>query len=217
MKVVMESASPKSVNIIISRTSLRERTRAVYHEEPQTDVRSIGGRRVEGGVLGEVGYAGLKVCPQVYHCLEMDTMAAIHGDDIIAEGEPEKMDRLEPAKAQGKKMLQKELPMMLTRGAMESMSRSNTFARTFSRPPLHTRAATDSNDQLLRPNTPAVAQAARWWPMASSGRQHRQLRTDRGRGRRSLRSKSARKGLGSNLDVRSTGKLTKGVLASGPL
>ena len=57
--------------------------------------RSTGGRRVEEGVLGEVGYAGLKVCHQVYHCFEMDTMAAIHGDDNIAEGEPEKMDRLD--------------------------------------------------------------------------------------------------------------------------
>ena len=74
MKVVVESASPKSVKIIISRTSLQERTRAavlcelmedtsaaLHHEEPQTDVRSTGGRRVEEGVLGEVGYAGLKV------------------------------------------------------------------------------------------------------------------------------------------------------------
>ena len=108
MTVVMESASPKSVKIIISRTSLQERTRAavlcelmedtsaaLHHEEPQTDARSTGGRRVEGGVLGEVGYAGLKVCHQIYHCFEMDTMAAIHGDDIIAEGEPEKMDRLD--------------------------------------------------------------------------------------------------------------------------
>ena len=119
MKVVMESASPKSVKIIISRTSLLKRTRTVHHEEPQTDVRSICGRRVEEGVLGEVGYAGLKVCPQVFHCLEMDTMAAIHGDDIIAEGEPEKMDRLEPTKTEGKRMLQKELPMMLSRQVRE--------------------------------------------------------------------------------------------------
>ena len=28
-------------------------------------------------------------------CLETDSMAAIHGDDIIAEGEPEKLDRLD--------------------------------------------------------------------------------------------------------------------------
>ena len=31
--------------------------------------RSTGGRRVEERVLGEAGYAGLKVCHQVYHCL----------------------------------------------------------------------------------------------------------------------------------------------------
>ena len=47
------------------------------------------------GVLKEAGYAALKVCHQVYHCLETDSMAAIHGDDIIAEGEPEKLDRLD--------------------------------------------------------------------------------------------------------------------------
>ena len=47
------------------------------------------------GVLTEAGHAALKVCHQVYHCLETDLMAAIHGDDIIAEGEPEKLDRLD--------------------------------------------------------------------------------------------------------------------------
>ena len=47
------------------------------------------------GVLKEAGYAALKVCRQVCHCLETDSMAAINGDDIIAEGEPEKMDRLD--------------------------------------------------------------------------------------------------------------------------
>ena len=36
------------------------------------------------GVLGEAGFAALKVRHQVYHCLEAST-AAIHGD-IIAEG-----------------------------------------------------------------------------------------------------------------------------------
>ena len=40
------------------------------------------------GVLKEAGYAALRVCQQVYHCLEVDSMAAIHGGDIIAEGEP---------------------------------------------------------------------------------------------------------------------------------
>ena len=47
------------------------------------------------GVLKDAGYAALKVCHQVYHCLETDSMAAIHGDDIIAKGEPDKLDRLD--------------------------------------------------------------------------------------------------------------------------
>ena len=55
---------------------------------------STGGRRVEEGVLKEAGFAGLKVCHQVYYCLETDTMAAIQGDDITAEGETEKLDCL---------------------------------------------------------------------------------------------------------------------------
>ena len=46
-------------------------------------------------VLGEAGYATLKVCHQVFYCIESDSMAASHGDDIIAEGEPEKLDRLD--------------------------------------------------------------------------------------------------------------------------
>ena len=60
IEVVMESASLKSVKIIISRTSLQERLRAavfhelvedtsaaLHHEPPQADVRSTSGRRVE--------------------------------------------------------------------------------------------------------------------------------------------------------------------------
>ena len=47
------------------------------------------------GILKEAGYAALKVCHQVNRCSETDSMAAIHGDDIIAEGEPEKLDRLD--------------------------------------------------------------------------------------------------------------------------
>ena len=46
-------------------------------------------------VLGEAGYTSLKVCHQVYHCLEADTMAAIHGDDIIAGSELVELDRRE--------------------------------------------------------------------------------------------------------------------------
>ena len=47
------------------------------------------------GVLKEAGCAALKVCHQVYHCFETDSMTAIHGDDIIAQGEREKLDRLD--------------------------------------------------------------------------------------------------------------------------
>ena len=47
------------------------------------------------GVHKEAGHAAPKVCHQVYHCLGTDSMAAIHGDDIIADGEPEKLDRLD--------------------------------------------------------------------------------------------------------------------------
>ena len=47
------------------------------------------------GVLGETGNAALTVCQQVYHCLEVDSMAAIHDGDIIAEGEPKDLDRLD--------------------------------------------------------------------------------------------------------------------------
>ena len=47
------------------------------------------------GILKEVGYAALKVCHQVCYCLETDSMAATHGDDIIAEGEPVRLDRLD--------------------------------------------------------------------------------------------------------------------------
>ena len=47
------------------------------------------------GVFKEAGCAALKVCHQVYHCLETDSTAAIHGDDIIAEGQPDRLDRLD--------------------------------------------------------------------------------------------------------------------------
>ena len=98
----------------------------------------------------------------------------------------------------------------------KSMSRTKTFVRTLAPPSLHTLAAADSNAQPLRPNTPAVAQAARWWPRASSGRPHRQLRTVRRRGKRSLRRRSTRKGAESNLALRSKGKLVNAMLANGP-
>ena len=48
-------------------------------------------------ILGEAGYPALKVCHQVFYCFDAHSVAAIHGDDIIAEGEPEEMDRLDEA------------------------------------------------------------------------------------------------------------------------
>ena len=35
------------------------------------------------GVLEETGYAALKVCHQVYHCLETDSVAAVHSDAVL--------------------------------------------------------------------------------------------------------------------------------------
>ena len=47
----------------------------------------------------------------------------------------------------------------------------------------------------------------RWWPRASSGRPHQQLRTVKEKGKRSLRRRSTRK----NLELRSEGKLANAV------
>ena len=58
----------------------------------ETSIASLPGHMK--GVLKEAGFAALKVCHQVYHCFETDSTAASQGDDIIAEGEPEKLDRL---------------------------------------------------------------------------------------------------------------------------
>ena len=51
-------------------------------------------------------------------------------------------------------------------------------------PSQHMRATTLSTAKPRRPNTPAIAQAAPWWPRTSSGRPHLQLRCDKGSGRR---------------------------------
>ena len=64
-------------------------------------------------------------------------------------------------------------------------SRSRTMTLVVTRPPAsrQMRAVTVSRAYPLLPKTPARAQAARWWPQASSGRPHRQERTVKGRGR----------------------------------
>ena len=75
-----------------------------------------------------------------------------------------------------------------TWGNSMSKSRSMMLVRTRPPPSLQMRATTLSTAKPLSPNT-ALAHAARWWPRASRGRPHRQLRADKGRGwRRRLKS-----------------------------
>ena len=66
------------------------------------------------------------------------------------------------------------------------------------------------------PAPPACAQAARWWPLASSGRPHRQKREEGGRGRQGRRRSSTRKRQESILERWEVGKHMKGTPANGP-
>ena len=72
------------------------------------------------------------------------------------------------------------------------MSQTIKFVRT--RPPasLQMRAMMLSRAHPRRPNIPASAHAAQWWPQGSSGRPHRQLRAERGRTWRRRRSTTTR-------------------------
>ena len=79
------------------------------------------------GVLGEAGCAALKVCHQVYYCLETDSMAAIHGDDIIAEGEPEKLNRLDEVP---KQLVVVKVPDRIGPGATVPEERHRVHRRT---------------------------------------------------------------------------------------
>jgi hypothetical protein len=47
--------------------------------------------------LSKCGYVALKITRQVFYNAQNDSMAALHGDDIIAEGESEALDRLDAA------------------------------------------------------------------------------------------------------------------------
>ena len=96
-------------------------------------------------------------------------------------------------------------------GSVRSMSRKNTFKRTRAPPSLQTLAAADSNAQPLRPSTPAVAEAARWWPRASNGRPHRQLRTEKGKGqsKSSKEQHTERRGVNPQQPTRRKGDETR--------
>ena len=54
--------------------------------------RSTCGRRVEEIVLGEAGYAGLKICHRCCYCLELD---AIRADEIQHVWQTKRLDRLD--------------------------------------------------------------------------------------------------------------------------
>ena len=77
-------------------------------------------------------------------------------------------------------------------GAGTSMSRTIKFVRTLPPASLEIRAIMLSKANPRRPNTPACAQTARWWPQRSSGWPHRQLCTMRGRARRRRRKNTTR-------------------------
>ena len=64
--------------------SIWKKDRLVTLSRQRSNDRVCGGegKNVEG-VLIETGYAALKVCHQVYYCLETDSMAAIHSDAIF--------------------------------------------------------------------------------------------------------------------------------------
>ena len=101
-------------------------------------------------------------------------------------------------------------------GTSKSMSLTSMLVRT--RPPAsrHILAATLSKAKPRRPNTPARAQAARWWPQKSSGRPHRQLRTDRGRACRRRRKRITRKRWGWIVVSRLVGTTVSAAPASTP-
>ena len=79
---------------------------------------------------------------------------------------------------------------------------NNTLVVTRPPPSRQIRAATLSRAHPRFPRTPARAHAARWWPKASRGRPHRQVRTVRGRGCWSRRIKVTRKRWASILVTR---------------
>ena len=72
----------------------------------------------------------------------------------------------------------------------------------------HTRAAAVSNENPREPKTPALGHAARW-PKMSSGRPHREVREDRGRGSHRRRKSNTRKSWAWNRNKSSVGMALK--------
>ena len=101
-------------------------------------------------------------------------------------------------------------------GGNRSKSRTSTFVDTRAPASRQTRAAALSRAYPRRPSTPACAQAARWWPLGSSGRPHRQKREEGGKGSQRRRRSSMRNRDESSLDKRDVGKHKNGTPANGP-
>ena len=95
----------------------------------------------------------------------------------------------------------------------KSMSRTKTFVRTLAPPSLHSCwLLLTPTPNLCVPTPLLLRQAGRWWPQGDNWT----ATPVKGRGERSLRRRSTRKGAESNLALRSEGKLVNGVLANGP-
>ena len=97
--------------------------------------------------------------------------------------------------------------------------RSRTSVLQVTRAPasLQTRAAARSSGHPRLRKAPDLAQAARWSPRGSRGRRHRQLRADKGKGRRKRRNRRARKWSEGKVSSGQDGTLQKGRLLKGPV
>ena len=104
----------------------------------------------------------------------------------------------------------------LVHGTGRSKSRRKTLTDTRAPASRRTRAAAVSNENPREPKTPALGHAARWWPKTSSGRPHRQVREDRGRGSHRRRKSNTRKSWAGNRNKSSVGMALKACPAMGP-
>ena len=135
------------------------------HPEAQPD----GLWRCDLSTLGRCAPSANEPLPEQLHLCEQHLGALSHRAGPPNNGRPSAMiSNLRPPRATG---------------TGRSRSRSMTFA-TLVPPSRHNRVATLSIANPRRPNTPALAHAARWWPRESRRRPQRHVRTERERGRR---------------------------------
>ena len=97
----------------------------------------------------------------------------------------------------------------------KSRSRTKILVETRAPASRQMRAA-DSSAKPRLPSTPEVEHAARWWPRTSRGRPHRQVRDERGRGRRRRWKRRTRKSTESNRWCMEVGETMKGKPEKGP-